>query len=77
MSLKIPTRRTDGLNETYCRTPNRIIYCEGKWYFQTRQGNRGLYDSREEAELCLERYVETMEFVEENTPWIPQTLSGV
>ncbi len=76
-SLKPPTRSTDSIDETYCRTPERIISYERKWYFQTRQGNHGPYDSREEAELCLERYVETMEFVEDNEPWMPQTLSGV
>ena len=76
MALKPPTRSTDSIDETYCRTPDRIICREEKWYFRTRQGNRGPYDSREEAELCLERYVETMGFVEDNDPWIPQTLSG-
>ena len=65
MSLNIPTRRTDSIRKTYCRTPERITCCERKWYFQTRQGNRGPYDTREEAELCLERYVETMDFFED------------
>ena len=73
MSLKPPTRSTDSIDETYCRTPDRII-CEEKWYFRTRQGNRGPYDSREEAELCLERYVDTMGFVEENKPWLPSSV---
>ncbi len=77
MSLKPPTRKTDSIDETYCRTPDRIICREGKWYFQTRHGNRGPYDSREEAELCLERYIETMGFVEDNEPWLPQSLTGV
>ena len=74
MSLNIPTRRTDSIRKTYCRTPDRIICCEGSWYFQTRLGDRGPYDTLEEAELWLERYVETMGFVEENKPWLP---SGV
>ena len=74
MSLNIPTRRTDSIRKTYCRTPERIVCCERNWYFQTRQGNHGPYDTREEAELCLERYVETMGFVEENKPWLPSNV---
>ncbi len=68
---KTLVRKSDTTEKKYYRSPDRIISREGQWYFQTRQGDRGPYDTREAAELRLERYVDTMGFVEENKPWLP------
>ncbi len=46
----------------YSRTHQHV----GQWYFRTREGDRGPFETREAAVLELMRYVDTMEFVEEN-----------
>ena len=70
MSLKNSTRRrSDTTKNEYSRSPERLFRQEGQWYFQTREGDRGPHDTREGAELRLDRYVETMGFFEDK-PWL-------
>ena len=73
MSLKNSTRRgTDSNNKTYYRSPERLFLGhERQWYFQTREGDRGPFKRRELAILELERYADTMGYVEENKSSLP------
>ncbi len=52
------------------RTHQRV----GKWYFRTREGDRGPFETREAAVLELMRYVDTMEFVEETESYLPSDI---
>ena len=45
------------------RTGNRFICQDGKWWFSTREGEEGPFDTREAAELGLKRFVETYEIM--------------
>ncbi len=54
-----------------CRSRARFRQQSGQWYFQTREGERGPFDSREAADLELQRYIDTMEFIEKNEPSLP------
>ena len=53
-----------------CRTHQHV----GQWYFRTREGDRGPFETREAAVLELMRYVDTMEFVEENESSVPSDI---
>jgi len=44
----------------------------GRWCFHTREGDRGPFESRDSAELELRRYVETMEYLDNNKRSLPQ-----
>lgn len=46
----------------------------GQWYFRTREGDRGPFVTREAAVLELMRYIDTMEFVEENEAGLPSDI---
>jgi len=64
--LTVPVRKTDLSKLVWrYRSSSRYQKHSGQWYFQTRKGDRGPFDSREAAELELQRYIDTMEFVEE------------
>ena len=56
-----------------CRSRFRSRFRQesGQWYFQTREGERGPFDSREAADLELQHYIDTMEFIEKNEPSLP------
>ena len=72
MNQNLTVRNSD-LDKTGLRyrSGSRFQQQSGQWYFQTREGDRGPFDSREAAELELQRYIDTMEFVEENKPSLP------
>ena len=72
MNQNLTVRKSD-LDKTAqrYRSGSRFQQQSGQWYFQTREGNRGPFDSREAAELELQRYIDTMEFVEKNKPSLP------
>ncbi len=64
-------RKTDEKNKVHYRTKDRFFCQDGWWYFQTREGNRGPFGSREEAETELKLYADTMEFINDNESSLP------
>ncbi len=56
----------------YLRSHERFLRDrEGQWYFQTREGERGPFNTWEAAKLELERFTDTMEYMEENEGSLP------
>ena len=64
-------RKTDSGRRPRFRSKNRFFRHAGKWHFQTRERVRGPFDSRKAAELELQRYIDTMEYVEGNEASLP------
>ena len=64
-------RRSDTTRNKYFRCPERLFRHEGQWYFQTRGGDRGPFDTREAAKLELECFTDTMEYVDTNKSALP------
>jgi len=67
-------RKSDSEKKTYFRAETRFSQEEGQWYFDTREGRRGPFPTREAAELELTRYVDTMQFVEEKKGSLPSDI---
>jgi hypothetical protein len=67
-------RKTDDKSKKYARSADRLVHVDGGWYFQTREGARGPFESKEAAKLELMRYIDTMKFIAANEAEIP---SGV
>ena len=44
---------------------------DDQWFFQTREGARGPFKTREDAERELRRFIDTIEFVEKNEQHFP------
>jgi hypothetical protein len=55
----------------YYRNADRMEHRDGLWYFASREGLRGPFESSEIAELQLKRYVDTMDFVNDNKSALP------
>ena len=53
------------------RSSERFFRQDDQWFFQTREGARGPFKTREAAEQELGRFVDTMEFLEENEKHLP------
>ena len=64
-------RRSDTTRKKYFRSRERLFRYQGQWYFQTREGDRGPFNTREEAKLELERFADTMEYVEGKQRLLP------
>ncbi len=45
------------------RTGHRYFCQNGRWWFSTREGEEGPYNSREQAEAALARYVESIKLM--------------
>ncbi len=68
--------RKSDLDRTGLRHRSRARFRQqsGQWYFLTREGERGPFDSREAADLELQHYIDTMEFIEKNEPSLPSDI---
>lgn len=44
----------------FFRASKRLLVLNGEWYYSTREGERGPFKTREEAELQLERFKQDM-----------------
>ncbi|MFB3107629.1 MAG: DUF6316 family protein [Pseudomonadales bacterium] len=53
------------------RSSERFFRQDGQWFFQTREGARGPFKTREAAKQELGRFVDTMEFLEESEKHMP------
>lgn len=67
-------RRSDNKEKTYDRRDGRVVHEEWCWYYHTREGRRGPFDTRNEALVDLDRYVDTMNFIETNPDAVPDNL---
>ena len=56
------------------RHRDRFFQQNEQWFFQTREGARGPFETRQAAERELGRFTDTMEFVEENENHLPSGL---
>ena len=64
-------RKTDYKNRKYARSAKRLACVNGDWYFQTREGARGPFETKQAAKLELMRYIDTMQFIAANESEIP------
>ena len=60
---------------TFYRAGERLFNVDAGWCFQTREGERGPYPSRDAAAGELTRYVETMSFLHEHRSKLPKDLN--
>jgi hypothetical protein len=64
-------RKTDKTQKRYARGQDRII-CEGEhWFVRTREGKRGPFRSRREAQAEARLYVDTMVYLN-GDPVLPE-----
>ncbi len=69
-------RKSDKNKKTtgHYRSRERFLRQEDQWFYQTREGARGPFETRQAAERELGRFTDTMEFVEENENHLPSGL---
>jgi hypothetical protein len=58
-------RKGDNEAQDFPSSDNRLIRRDGVWFFESREGRKGPYLSRLDAQEMLSSYVETMEYLEE------------
>lgn len=58
-------RKGDGETHDFRSSGDRLVRQDGVWFFESREGLKGPYLSRLDAEEMLSSYVETMEYLEE------------
>ena len=59
------------LLRSFYRTGDQVFRRGRQWYFRTRERNRGPFETLAAAVQELKRYIDTMEFIEENKPSLP------
>ena len=59
-------RQSDQTETEYRRAQSRTFERDGKWFFSTREGELGPFDSEAEAEQDMEGYVMLIDLREEN-----------
>jgi hypothetical protein len=67
-------RNSDTEDTTYERRDARVIHEGWQWYYHTREGRRGPFDTRNGAVTDLGQYVDTMAFIEANPDSVPENL---
>ena len=50
-------RRDDAEKRNYFRSPERVFRLNGAWYFATREGEQGPFDSEGQALMEIERFI--------------------
>ena len=51
-------RESDDQETKHFRTGSRFFCADGKWFYSTREGDEGPYDTREKAEAALREFIE-------------------
>jgi hypothetical protein len=59
-------RKGDGESAGFESSEDRIFRKDGVWFFDTREGPKGPYLSRSDAEKVLSNYAETMEYLDDH-----------
>lgn len=67
-------RKTDDLEEGFERRQDRAYREGGQWYYHTRHGRRGPFETRGELQEDLGRYVEVMAYLDEHPEALPEDL---
>lgn len=67
-------RKSDSEEQSFERRDGRVVHEEWQWYYQTREGRRGPFDTRKSAVTDLESYVDTMIFIEAHPDSVPEDL---
>lgn len=67
-------RKSDTDNKPHPRKADRVFDEQGEWFVRTREGVRGPFRTRQQAEAELRLYVDTMSFLEENRASMPSHL---
>ena len=67
-------RKNDPANQSYDRTAERIYSQDNEWFLRTREGIRGPFRNRREAEAELALYADTMRFLDDNRRAMPGDL---
>ena len=65
-------RKSDSMYKSHERSTRRVYREEGLWYYNTREGRRGPFESEIELRKDLRTYVGTMEFIEDNAAALPE-----
>ena len=52
-------------NVSHFRTTERFFCQNGGWWFSTREGEEGPFDTREDAKAALDRFVGSVQFSEQ------------
>ena len=55
-------RKGDRADRHFYRSSDRLFQSDGRWFYETREGDCGPFNSREEAKTDLERYINTREY---------------
>ena len=58
-------RKGDASPQNFDSSENRLVREDGLWSFQSREGMKGPYLSKLDAEKALSNYAETMEYLED------------
>lgn len=67
-------RKSDTNEHQFTRRSGRVVHEEWQWYYHTREGKRGPFETRNEAVNELNRYVDTMAFIEAHPDTVPDDL---
>ena len=67
-------RKSDKQDRDFERRDGRVIHEEWQWFYHTREGRRGPFDTRKSAITDLDQYVETMAFIEEHPDSLPENV---
>ena len=67
-------RRTDSFFEARDRLPHRFYRLHRQWYFFTREGDRGPFSNREDAQRNCDKYKETMTYLEGKRDSLPENV---
>ena len=67
-------RKSDVTPQSHERAPKRVFREGELWYYNTREGRRGPFETEIELRKDLRSYVGTMEFIEDNAAELPEDL---
>ena len=67
-------RKSDQTPQHFKRVTKRVFRKGSLWYYNTREGLRGPFNTEIELRMDLRSYIGTMEFIEDNAADLPEDL---
>jgi hypothetical protein len=67
-------RKTDQTPDDHVRSFERVFHEDERWFVRTREGMRGPFSSRRAAEAEADLFVDTVKFLEEHHPGVPEDI---
>lgn len=64
-------RKSDSNSESKLRKGERVLRKGDKWFYRTREGLRGPFESEVQMHADMMSFVGTMEFIEDNAAELP------